>query len=125
MNFLRNVALRNAQTKYVFLLDVDFEPMPELDVRLLEYIKLGYLTRNQVGAPNSTRQIAFSKRHAANSMRKIACGTLFRSAPGLPRRCSLGSENRGSINEGFRCKTRYQPKSKNRVSAGIVLPRGG
>ena len=27
--------------------------------------------------------------------------------------------------EGFRCKTRYQPKSKNRVSAGIVLPRGG
>ena len=30
-----------------------------------------------------------------------------------------------STYEGFRCKTRYQPKSKNRVSAGIVLPRGG
>ena len=27
--------------------------------------------------------------------------------------------------EGFGHKTRYPPKSENRVSAGIVLPRGG
>ena len=28
-------------------------------------------------------------------------------------------------NERFKCKTHYQPKSENRVSAVIVLPRGG
>ena len=43
VNFLRNVALENAETKYVFLTDIDFEPMPKLDIRLQDYILKGYL----------------------------------------------------------------------------------
>ncbi|KAI0214349.1 hypothetical protein LSAT2_000556 [Lamellibrachia satsuma] len=43
VNFLRNVALENAETKYVFLSDIDFEPMPGLDTHLKHYISKGYL----------------------------------------------------------------------------------
>ena len=43
VNFLRNVALENVETKYVFLTDIDFEPMPKLDIRLQDYISKGYL----------------------------------------------------------------------------------
>ncbi|KAI0237637.1 LARGE xylosyl- and glucuronyltransferase 2 [Lamellibrachia satsuma] len=48
VNFLRNVALERIETKYVFLTDVDFEPMPRLDERLKEYISKGYLQGKNV-----------------------------------------------------------------------------
>ncbi|KAK2186960.1 hypothetical protein NP493_183g01018 [Ridgeia piscesae] len=48
VNFLRNVALDNAVTKYVFLSDIDFEPMSQLDIRLQEYIERGFLQENTV-----------------------------------------------------------------------------
>ncbi|KAK2178031.1 hypothetical protein NP493_565g02024 [Ridgeia piscesae] len=48
VNFLRNIALDNAATKYVFLTDIDFEPMPQLDIRLQEYIDKGYIKEHTV-----------------------------------------------------------------------------
>ena len=59
VNFLRNVALDNAATKYVFLTDIDFEPMPGLDLRLQEYIDAGFLQEKTVSP--SCRQIAANK----------------------------------------------------------------
>lgn len=40
-NYLRNVALNNSRTSHVFLLDVDFNPMPGLHDKLVDYIKAG------------------------------------------------------------------------------------
>ena len=50
MNFLRNVALEHAKTKYIFLSDVDFEPMPRLEGHLKRYISDGYLQGKTVGS---------------------------------------------------------------------------
>ncbi|KAK2177256.1 hypothetical protein NP493_610g01002 [Ridgeia piscesae] len=49
VNFLRNVALDHAKTKYIFLSDVDFEPMPRLEGHLKRYISEGYLQGKTVG----------------------------------------------------------------------------
>lgn len=40
-NYLRNMALNNSRTSHVFLLDVDFNPMPGLHGKLVDYIKRG------------------------------------------------------------------------------------
>lgn len=53
VNFLRNIALENAETKYVFLSDIDFEPMPGLDIHLQDYISKGYLQGKTVRATAS------------------------------------------------------------------------
>ena len=50
VNFLRNVALEHAKTKYIFLNDVDFEPMPRLEDQLKKYISEGYLQGKTVGS---------------------------------------------------------------------------
>ena len=50
VNFLRNVALEHAKTKYIFLNDVDFEPMPRLGGYLKKYIVEGYLQGKTVGS---------------------------------------------------------------------------
>ncbi|KAK2177255.1 hypothetical protein NP493_610g01001 [Ridgeia piscesae] len=50
VNFLRNVALEHAKTKYIFLSDVDFEPMPRLEGHLKRYISDGYLQGKTVGS---------------------------------------------------------------------------
>ena len=50
VNFLRNVALEHAKTKYIFLSDVDFEPMPRLEGYLKRYISEGYLQGKTVGS---------------------------------------------------------------------------
>ncbi|KAK2167970.1 hypothetical protein NP493_1248g02011 [Ridgeia piscesae] len=41
VNFLRNVALKNAFTKYVFTTDIDFMPSPDLHGKLEHYLKHG------------------------------------------------------------------------------------
>jgi len=50
VNFLRNVALEHAKTKYVFLNDIDLEPMPRLEGHLKRYISEGYLQGKTVGS---------------------------------------------------------------------------
>ena len=50
VNFLRNVALEHAKTKHIFLNDVDFEPMPQLEGHLKRYIAEGYLQGKTVGS---------------------------------------------------------------------------
>jgi len=60
VNYLRNVALRRANTEHVFLLDIDFLPMPNLysySRQLLESApsianKLGIATHNKLVCTN-------------------------------------------------------------------------
>ncbi|KAK2142400.1 hypothetical protein LSH36_961g00070 [Paralvinella palmiformis] len=47
-NYLRNMALNNSRTSHVFLLDVDFNPMPGLHGKLVDYIKRGTPSEKEV-----------------------------------------------------------------------------
>ena len=65
MNLLRNIAMDNAKTKYIFLNDIDFEPMPKLDAILQKYVDMGYTRDKTVRISNITLTYA---RHSLSTI---------------------------------------------------------
>ena len=60
MNFLRNVALTNVFTKYVFITDIDFMPSPDLHGKLEHYLKhgTGFKAERRVGYPRNVLNVS-------------------------------------------------------------------
>ena len=59
INYLRNVALNNSVTDYVFLSDVDFIPVPGLHAYLQQNIEKGLLAKKDVSThTNLTRNLS-------------------------------------------------------------------
>ena len=59
--------METADTKYIFLNDVDFEPMPKLDDHLKRYISKGYLPGKTVGESTRDSGELYSKKDPAHS----------------------------------------------------------
>ena len=64
INYLRNVALNNSVTDYVFLSDVDFIPVPGLHPYLQQNIEKGLLEQKDVS-------LRFSYNFHSMSLQKI------------------------------------------------------
>ena len=62
MNYLRNVALRRANTKHVFLLDIDFLPMPNLHNYSLQLLKSAPSIASKLGIATDNKLVCTTSR---------------------------------------------------------------